>query len=124
MDGEGFLTDHDEQMYKDWMEQIEAEVIEEAQAGDPVYARFRYKQFVSRSRGRSKGRGRPRSDRPLPRRKWIEVELVNDKVEKKSPPVWTTFEKVPFDTLATEVYDNPDAESERLRQDIRERSDK
>lgn len=123
MDGDTFLTDHDEEVYKQWMEQVENEVTEEVQANDPVYARFRYKRFVSKSRGRSKGRGRPRKDRPIPRKKWVEVELVNDKVVERKPLVWTTFEKVPFDTLATEVYNDPEAESEQLRQDIRERSD-
>ena len=60
------MTDLDCQT-QEYYRQIEAEVAKETLAQDPVYRRFRYVSFVSRS----KGRGRRR-------RHWKEVELVLD----------------------------------------------
>jgi hypothetical protein len=82
---------------------VEAEVAEELRLQDPVRQRFRYVCFVSKS----KGRGRKR-------RNWVEVELVSESNGKR----WTSFDKVPWDCKATEVFPNQDPrEVERMLMD-------
>lgn len=63
---------------------------QESLHSDPVYQRFHYRQFVSKS----KGRGRKRKH-------WKEVELVND--VNKGIRKWFTWDRYPFDDAATET---------------------
>jgi len=77
-----------EQDYRDW---AEAEVEAEVRANDPVCQRFEYIYFVSKS----KGRGRKR-------KRWKEVELIEDRYTG----VTRSWNRFPFDEVATEVFPN------------------
>ena len=100
-------------MQDKWEEDIEREAQLEVLKSDPVYQRFSMVEFVSSS----KGRGRVRKSRE-------EIQLVQD---ESIPGKWTTFEKLKFDELATEVYGASDpnyysGNDERLKSEIQSKA--
>ena len=103
-------TDREREEWEEWAGHEES-------PPTPVEARFQRHHFVSTSRGRSKGVGR-RLTAPRSRQKLEEVTLIADTMEPERPQRWQTERLFPFDTKATEVYDDSGAESERLRKDI------
>lgn len=76
----------------DYEAQISAEVLAECESFDLIRNRFTYTIFVSRS----KGRGRSRS-------RLSEIELISD--EQETARRFYSWNKFPFDTKATEVYE-------------------
>lgn len=94
-------------IYTDDELDIIQDVKAELDSYDPVKRRFLYISFVSASKGRGRRRKRP-----------VEVELVNDVHE---PSRWVSFNKLKFDTLATEVYVGSDGEGleAKLQRDLR-----
>jgi len=94
----------------EWEIEIESEVLTELECQNPIRKRFVYVNFLSRSAGR----GRVRRRR--------EVTLVADLWEPWTPPRYRTWDRFPFDTKATDVYehenhDGLEADS-RLRHEI------
>jgi hypothetical protein len=75
----------------------------ETQQCDPVFERFKYISFFSRS----KGRGRKR-------KVWEDVELISI-----SAGHFQSFNKFPFDVYATEIFPNHENPTELLRERIR-----
>ena len=73
-------------------QQVEDELYQELLQQDPIYQRFIYVNFVSKS----KGRGRKRKH-------WEEVELIADLDEPNRPPRYYSSKKFPWDTKATEA---------------------
>lgn len=59
-----------------------------AKRDHPIWQQFRYKCFVSKS----KGRGRKRTT-------WLEIELV----QRKGSKTWRSFSKFPFDVYTSET---------------------
>jgi hypothetical protein len=76
----------DEAEYQAYCFQAEAEAAAEVRANDPVCRRFRCICFVSKSKGRR-------------RRRWKEVELVHDRYRG----TYTSYDRYPFDAVASEV---------------------
>lgn len=74
----------------EYYRQCESEAERECLLSDPVYQRFRYVCFVSRS----KGRGRKRKH-------WQEVELVRDCWNGVN---YREFARYPWDRIASEMY--------------------
>ena len=91
---------------------------QEVRENDPVAQRFVRHHFISRSHGSSRGRNAPRRKQPLKKRQFNEVDLIADLADPRKPPAFKTKGKFPFDTKATEVYNDPDADSDKLREDI------
>jgi len=113
---------------EDEIAEWEADFATEQLPPTPVEERFVRAHYVSKTKGHAKGyshgtkrkpyKTRQRRQDPQPRTHWQEVDLIADRADPKRPLRYRTEEKFPFDVAATEVYQDPEAESQRLRDDI------
>lgn len=109
--------------WEDCQKEVEAEIEAELRQPDPVYNRFVFVAFVSRSNGRD------RKPRKHPR----EIELLYDCLRSGHDPVprFVTFDRYPFDDSMREVYPGIETDpnyysglDEKLQSDIRQRARK
>ena len=102
----------EEKEYEDFLHQELPELT-------PIESRFVRHHFVSTSKGISRGANRKPRSSPKMRTRIVEVELIADKWEPARPLHFRIDANFPYDVKATEVFNNPQAESEPLRQQIR-----
>ncbi|QQG43686.1 MAG: hypothetical protein HYW45_01555 [Candidatus Daviesbacteria bacterium] len=116
---EGLNADFEEEIDPQWEEWYELgqesmrryeeeccqEVARENLVNNPVYKRCNLKEFLSRTKGKSRGRGRKRCTAPRRRRFSKEITLISTD-RGKSYHQYKDGYKLKIDTVATEIYGN------------------